>query len=183
MRSESHKIYAEQPRKKHYAFAHIALRKICEQDPQYFFAVMSSDEQTDYIQHIVQQVTEKYPEDQAPLFVNEILVNITHVDNHPLLLFTMPRVSAFAECIYVGIVLLVDMYQTPRDEQASIRYFTLEIAESAPLDQQGGQQACGIFAEWQAAGHVNIGQVSSDSSRDEFSMLIAHHLSSSTISS
>ncbi len=158
----------DEPRARHYVMAHVALKQVCEQDPHYFFGAIGSSEQKKFVEHMITQVEEHHPEDPTLLDADEFNIVLSRVGNYPLVLIELPKPQAYVECFYVGIVAMVDLSQSKIDEAVpEILYFTLELAEGELAD-------CSHFCQWKGETHINLAEVESVCSLDEFSLLIQH---------
>ncbi|WP_444995872.1 hypothetical protein [Aliikangiella sp. IMCC44359] len=153
------------PRERHYAMAHIALRQISQRDPHYFFGILTSEESRDFLAHVIQQVEQNYPQDPTLLAPEEFAIVPMNIGKHPLILLSMPEAKVYTECIYIGIVSILDMFAPQDTPNPKVRYFTLELG-------QGDAQDCAFFSEWQDNTHISLGEVDRNCTLNEFAMLI-----------
>ncbi|THB75259.1 MAG: hypothetical protein D6B28_00645 [Gammaproteobacteria bacterium] len=142
----------KQPRPHHYAFAHVALKMICDSDPIQFFQVMGSDEKEKLLSFLWKNVVEQCEDGQAPDFtMDDITIHTVKLGDYPVVLVVMPPVMALTEAAMVAIVLNSDTSPSKSDKKLAYRYFTLELG----ISTEGKLQA--ELCEWVGEEHVNLG--------------------------
>ncbi len=159
----------ETPRERHYVLGHIALRQVCEQDPHYFFGVLASDDQTKFLANLISQVEENCPDDPSQIDATQIEVVPSRLGNKPVTLIKMPPAAAYAECIYIGVVSMMDMNKPEDYPDPEIQYFTLELGE-------GDEGLCSFFCQWDGEDHLNLAELESNISLDDFATIIGHRV-------
>ena len=158
------------PRGGHYIFAHQAIRQICQSDPHHFFGTIASDEQQAYLQSMIDQVTEHNPEDAPDFSAQDIQVTITRIGHYPMVVFTMPVPKAYAECLHVALVLLIDGNSPEDDPFPEIRCFTQELGEA------DNQEDIFFFCQWQDDDHLNIAELEIKSTIGDFALAIKQRI-------
>ncbi len=158
------------PRAGHYLFAHQAIRQICQSDPHQFFGVIASDEQQSYLQFMIDQVAEQSPEDAPDFSAQDIRVTITRIGHYPMVVFSMPEPKAYAECLQVAIVLLIDGSNPEDYPFPEIKCFTLELGEAA------NKEDTFFFCQWQDDDHLNIGELDIKSTIGDFALAIKQQI-------
>ena len=121
------------------------------------------------IAELVKQVELNCPEDDTILDVASIKVSPSTVGKKPLLIIEMPQVQAYAECIYIGIVAMMDINNPEEFDYPEIRYFTLELGE-------GESRNCRIFCQWQDSTHYNLAEMDENTGIDDFILVINQRL-------
>ncbi|MET1257362.1 hypothetical protein [Aliikangiella maris] len=164
----------DSPRKRHYAFAHIALRQVCLRNPHYIFALLASEEKNEFLTDLIRQVERNYPEDLTVFSAEDIKIRLLKVDNFPLVLLEMPAPRHSTECKFIGIVCLWEVGKPITDEIPEIHYFTFELAPSASNE-------LGYFCQWKDDVHGNLAQVDLTCTIEQFAMLIEHHISNKSL--
>jgi hypothetical protein len=159
----------DMPRQRHYILGHEAFRQLCEYDPHQFFERMVSDGHQIFVAELIRQVEANCPNDPTELDPTRIKVTPTVVGTRPLLIIEMPPVVAYAECIYVGIVLEIDVNQPEATEKPTIHYFTFELGES-------DGDTCKMFCQWQEDTHYNLGELDKAAGWQEFALVIQQRL-------
>lgn len=156
----------DMPREDHYALGHEVLRYAAEENPELFFMAMGREDVASFLQRIIDRVEDVCGECSfSPEDLN--VSNIT-LDDIPCLIIQLPPVKAYAECIYVGVVLLKNDSDDWVDS-SSMRYFTLEMGEGDDGDVV-------FFCEWLEGAHCNISEESLSTSKEEFAELISNRL-------
>ncbi|TQV72330.1 hypothetical protein FLL45_19120 [Aliikangiella marina] len=162
-------IRLNEPRERHYVMAHYAFRQICLDDSDYFFSLMASNHQQQFLNNLIQQVESNCPDDTTTLQATDFDVVTSRAGDHPLVLIKMPPPQAHAEAAFVGVVSTLDL-TTPLDEQSpEVRYFTLELGE-------GEQGACFFFCQWHLDNHLNLGELQGECTREAFATLIEQRM-------
>jgi hypothetical protein len=142
-----------EPRRHHYLFAHRFVRAACAADPLRFFAIMASNEQAQFINHIWRLVCKQLDGREADDFkMSDIRVSPTRLRNYPAVIITMPEPRALAEAYFVVIVLFFEIdADNSKLEEPPFRYFTLECG----MNLDGTDRT--VLCEWNKEGHVNFG--------------------------
>ncbi|MBV1910325.1 MAG: hypothetical protein KUG78_13565 [Kangiellaceae bacterium] len=167
---EQTKNLLQTPRKRHYILGHEAFRQLCEYDPHQFFEKIASSEQQPFLSELVNQVVKACPDDVTKLNIDELSVTTSTIESYPFILISMPPIKAYAECIFVGIVALLDLSNPAMATQPEIGYFTLELGE-------GDNGECSMFCQWIGDTHYNLAEIEGQVSTEEFSMLVAKRIS------
>ena len=142
----------KQPRPHHYAFAHIALKMICDSDPIQFFTVMGSDQKDKLLNFLWNNVVEQCEGGQKPDFtMDDITIHTVKLGDYPVVLVIMPPVMALTEAAMVAIVLKSNKEVGSSGKQVAYRYFPLELS----LGQDGKLQTA--LCEWVGEEHINHG--------------------------
>lgn len=168
-KSESTSTILEIPRERHYTLGHEAFRQMCEHDPHQFFEIMASPAQQTFIAELIKQVELSVPDDDTELDLASIEVTVSRIGNQPFVIIKMPEVKAYVECIYVGIVSMMDINNPQDFPHPEISYFTLELGE-------GEQGESRIFCQWQGDTHYNLAEMGGNSSVSDFELLIKQRL-------
>lgn len=158
------------PRGGHYIFAHQALRQICQSEPHEFFSTIASGEQQAYLQFMIDQVAQHSPDDAPDFSAQDIQVTITRIGHYPMVVFTMPEPKAYAECLHVALVLLIDANNPDADPFPEINCFTLELGEAENKDDTF------FFCQWQDDDHLNIGEMDINSTIGDFALAIKQRI-------
>lgn len=161
--------YLNKPRQRHYMLGHEAFRQMCEHDPHQFFEIMASSAQLTFIKELVSQVELNTPEDSTLLNSNQIKVTTSMIDNKPLMIIEMPTAKALVECVYVGIVCMIDINSSENTPRPEIRYFTLEIAENDDGESR-------MFCMWDEDSHYNLAEMDKATSSSDFALVIKQKL-------
>jgi hypothetical protein len=163
--------YLETPRQRHYVLGHEAFRQMCEHDPHQFFELMASPAQQSFIKELVSQVELNFPIDVTVLDIDSIQVTTSLIDNRPLIIIKMPPAEAYVECVYVGIVSMMDINVPQSTPHPEICYFTLELGQGEEKDEE-----CRVFCQWLGDTHYNLAEMSSSTSREEFALVIKQRI-------
>lgn len=157
------------PRERHYLLGHEAFRQMCEHDPYQFFERMVAPDAIHFISELIKQVELGCPNDNTLLDPNSVEVTPSTIANKPVLVIKMPPVEAFAECIYVGIVAMIDINNAKQAMDPEILYFTLELGEAE-------HDVCCMFCQWQEATHYNLAELDKNISVEDFLLVITQRL-------
>ena len=162
------------PRQKHYVLGHEAFRLFAEHNRHQFFTMMSSTDRWTFIDDLISRINTSYPEDSSRLSSAEIEVQLSTVSNHPLVLIKMPQVQAYCEAVYVGILGLFDLNNPQATPDPEIGYFTYEIGQG--LDDEEVY----FFCQWDDGTHHVLGEMDSNISLEDFSLLIQQRFESAS---
>ena len=154
------------PRRGHYIFAHQAVRQFCQSDPHQFFGTIASDEQLAYLQFMIDQVAEHNPEDAPDFSAQDIQVTMTRIGHYPLIVFTMPEPKAYAECLHVALVAMIDANKPEDYPFPETKCFTLELGEA------DNKEDTFFFCQWQDDDHLNISEMDIKSMIGDFALAI-----------
>lgn len=165
MSPEQFELTFQEPRERHYVMAHYAFRQICLDDSHYFFSLMASDQQVQFIENIIGQVEDNCPEDVTELKAEDFEVITSRMANHPIVLIKMPTPKAYVEALYVGVVSTLDLTQPAEEQSPEIHYYTLELG-------QGEQGNSFFFCQWNEDSHLNLGEIQDSCSLETFATLI-----------
>jgi len=158
------------PRQKHYVLGHEAFRLFAEHNRHQFFGLMSSPDRDLFIDDLIARIDGNYPADTSKLSANEMEVQLSIVTNHPLVLIKMPPVQAYCEAIYVGVLGLFDINDPESTPEPEIGYFTFEVGQGE------GKENVYFFCQWDEDTHHVLGEMDSNVSLDDFSLLIQQRL-------
>jgi len=161
--------YLEKPRERHYILGHEAFRQMCEQDPHQFFELMASPAQQDFVTELVSQVESNFPSDTTNLDSELIEVSTTLLEEKPLIIIKMPPAKAYVECVYVGIVSMMDVNRPQDFPKPEIGYFTLELGE-------GEEEECRMFCQWDGDIHYNLAEMSKNTTMNDFALVIKQRI-------
>ncbi len=148
----------DQPRCRHYVFAHVALRNVAFEYPVEIIAALGSEKAGAMLDDLWQSVDEaciEQGDDQHPVDKNAVQIHRVQIGDFPTAVIAMPEPMGATEAHFVAIVLCVN----PREaglskEDIVVRYFTLE--QGAKLSAQDADR--NVLCEWTADGsHVNLG--------------------------
>lgn len=159
-----------QPRERHYAIGHYAFRQISMDDPHYFFALMGSSGKDQLLNNLIQQAEKNCPEDRTQLLLEDFRVDLSRIENHPMVIIQMPSVKACEEAIYVAVISMIDLSQNIQQQNAEIKYYTLELAVNHE------QQISYYFCQWIDDKHINLAEIEGQCSKEEFMVLIEQHI-------
>ncbi|WP_196139041.1 hypothetical protein [Aliikangiella sp. G2MR2-5] len=159
----------DKPRERHYLLGHEAFRQFAESDPHQFFELMASDRQFDFVKELIARVEAACPTDETRILANQIKVSLSRIENYPLILIEMPEVRAYVECIYIGIVALMDLEKPDKNPCPEIGYFTLEAGEGSSGETR-------FFCQWDGDTHYNLAELAGEVSLSEFALLIKQRL-------
>ena len=160
---------SDTPRERHYTLGHEAFRQLCEYDPHQFFERMTSQDRLPFVTELVRQVELNCSNDPSKLDPQTIKAIPTVVGSKPLLIIEMPPVKAYAECLYVGIVLEININQPKLQQCPEIHYFTFELG-------QNENKLCKLFCQWQGDTHYNLGELDENAGLQEFMLVIQQRL-------
>lgn len=135
------------PRCAHYQLAHVALPSIALKDPESFMSLMASEQATELIGSLLEQV-EEHCADQPPDFdADDVTIHRTRVLGSPFLVLEMPPALLAPEAHLVAAWLAIN----DGPEAAALRYFTLETTD-------GTSDLATVIGEWTADGtHLSHG--------------------------
>lgn len=137
----------------HYVLAHIALRKICLQDPLMFFGSIASEHRDEFLKQVWRQVSEQCdPQGEATFDISDVGFATCTIGVYPAIVVAMPEPEGLGEAYFAAIVLKMDLSKEDRPEKPEIFYFTLE--KGARLDQSDRTVMCGWTAD---DSHLNYG--------------------------
>ncbi len=137
----------------HYVLAHIALRKICLQDPMNFFGTIASEHKDEFLKDVWQQVREHCDsEGEATFDISDVGFTTCSIKDYPTIVLAMPEPTGLGEAYFAAIVLKIQLDDAERPEKPEILYFTLE--KSVHLDQSDRTVMCGWTAD---DSHLNYG--------------------------
>jgi len=159
----------ESPRERHYTLGHEAFRQLCEYDPHQFFERMVSGDSKDFISELIKQVELACPSDPTILDPDCISVTISRVGDKPFIVIKMPPAKAYVECVYVGVVGILDIHNPGATPHPEIRYYTLEVGE-------GEQDDCLFFCQWVGDTHYNLAELDNVVSMSDFAMLVSKRI-------
>lgn len=160
----------------HYEFAHVALRKVCFGDPDWFFRdVVAQNHRTQFLDELWRCVRHKCDETGEPGFdVHEVDFEMKYHSSTgcPMLLISMPLPDSAPRAYFVVIAFrrirappptvprspLSSATSQEDSEVVQARYFTLEKGCCYNLDK-GGRTDAAYFCEWADDGtHINMGE-------------------------
>jgi len=150
----------EEPREHHYVFAHYTVRKVCEQDPLQFFAIVASPEQPKFLAWLWELTAKRVGKPIAEVNPAELSVTTGRVKDYPAIIFTMPPPEAAAEAHFVAVLLTSGPMSEGEASRAQFRYFTLEHGKN--LD--GTLRT--VMAEWAEDAHRNFGDGPAATAKD-----------------
>ncbi|MGK7900087.1 MAG: hypothetical protein AB4352_01505 [Hormoscilla sp.] len=94
----------------HYVFVHMALRDICQNNPQAFFNTMMSPSKDQFMQIIWKHVRQHCDgEGDSPFDIEEVNITACRLKNFPALIVAMPPPFEPAEAHFACIVLNIDL--------------------------------------------------------------------------
>jgi len=166
---EQFQLDLEDPRERHYVMAHYAFRQICLDDSYYFFSLMASEDKSQFIENLIEQVESNCPEDDTQLSVEDFEIVTSRVGDHPIVLIKMPDPKAYVEALYVGVVSTLDLTQPFEDQDPQVSYFTLELGE-------GDEGASFFFCEWKNDNHLNLGEIQGSCTLEAFATLVEQRM-------
>jgi len=153
------RLHTEQPRCRHYMFAHVALRQMAFEYPVEVIAALGSGKSSELIDDLWNSVdqacTEQGDNDQPPVNPADIKVHRMRIGEFPTAVVEMPKPIGTTEAYFTAIVLCVDPKQAGHaKDDMKVRYFTLE--KGAILDTDDFDRT--VLCEWTADGsHINSG--------------------------
>lgn len=138
----------------HYVLAHIALRKICLQDPMMFFGTLASEHKDEFLNDIWKQVREHCdPKGEATFDISDVGFATCSIRDYPTIVVAMPEPTGLGEAYFAAIVLKIELDAAEPPEKPEILYFTLE--KGVHLDQSDRTVMCGWTAD---DSHLNYGE-------------------------
>ena len=172
-RDQAKQFSGAEPRCRHYALAHVAMRTVAFPRPAKFLAVLASESAREFLEAMIESVnqfcesqgksgSDLQPEDR--LDASDFQVHPVRIKGFPCAIIEFPPPMGITEAYFVAAVLLDrdafsgDAESGGQGEDASVwkdaplRYFTLE--RGAAIDGQARTGLC----EWTAGGsHRNYG--------------------------
>ncbi|NVJ50419.1 MAG: hypothetical protein HWE13_03470 [Gammaproteobacteria bacterium] len=161
----------EQPRHSHYLLGHEAFRQAAEADPEYFFHLMASQQQSEAIAQLTDRVYAISDDDQR-YEQDDFRVHLTNIEARPAVIIELPKPRAFIECVYCAVVSQADLtalqaMASGNDELIqAIDYFTLELMEN-----ESGEVSYAL-CRWQQDTHFFLAEVEGLPSIEKFSAVI-----------
>lgn len=149
----------DQPRCRHYVFAHVALRQVAFEYPVEIVAALGSEKADalidDLWQSVEQACNDQGTDDRASVDRQAIRVHRVRVGVYPTAIVEMPTPIATTEAYFAAVVLCVDPEATGLSkEDIDVRFFTLEFGAKLAV----GDQDRTVLCEWTADGlHANMG--------------------------
>ena len=137
----------------HYVLGHIALRKICKDNPLDFFSIMGSSQREDFLNDVWKQVRKNCdPEGAATFDIADVEITACRIKNFPAIVITMPPPSETAEAFFVAIILKIDPQVEELPKQPDFAYLTLE--KGINMDGTERSVLCGWTTD---DSHMNYG--------------------------
>lgn len=148
----------DQPRCRHYVFAHVALRNVAFEYPVEIIAALGSEKADSLLDDLwssVEQACSDQEEDDRPIDRSAVKVHRVRIGEYPTAVVQMPEPVGATEAYFTAIVLCVDPNAKGiSKDDIKARYFTLEMGAKISPDDSDRTVLC----EWTADGsHVNGG--------------------------
>jgi hypothetical protein len=138
----------------HYILAHVALKRVCFDDPFGFFALMASPHRQKFLDDLWTQICQNCnQEGEAHFSPRDIKIETTRVGEYPAIVVEMPTPRFIAEAHMICVVLKVPVNELQQEtEKAEVRYFTLEKGINF---KTGGDRT--VLCAWDGESHINYG--------------------------
>lgn len=149
----------QQPRCRHYLFAHVAMRDMAFQYPVEIIAALASKDADALLAdqwNSVAQACSEQGDDDRPVDESAVEVHRLRIGGYMSAVIEMPQPEGPTEAYFTAIVLCVDLEAKGKTkEDIVVRYFTLEKCAKISPDDSEQTALC----EWTADGtHLNHGE-------------------------
>ncbi|WMS89174.1 hypothetical protein [Pleionea litopenaei] len=161
----------EEPRHSHYLLGHEAFRQAAEQDPEFFFHMMGSEQQANAVAQLVERV-KSIANDGIDYDLNDFKVQLTQVEQRPTVIIQLPLPQAYIECLYLAVVSQHEFseLQNMEGKEHKISYYTLELMER----EDGGSGFA--FCTWEGESHFFLAELDADANMLNFVELIKAYI-------
>ncbi len=138
---------------RHHALAHVALRKVCRQNPVKFFGIMASPHRDAFFQDMWHQVRLNCDKDGTPAFdILDLKVGTFRIRDFPCFIVVMPPTANIGEAHFVGIILNSEPNPETPPEEIDFAYMVLEKG----LDPESKTERT-VLCSWSGDVHENHG--------------------------
>jgi len=159
-----------QPRDHHYYFAHAYFKHLVFDNPQYVFDSLKSKNKNLLVNFWYQVPKVIHPNKKEMHIILPVGLNhcFYESENNNILLVQMPTPEFITEVNYIGVVF--------RNQDNTIRYFTLEKTMIFDAEEKSKFAESFIFCEWTQTTHINLMTQINPPTKETFLKAIKHEI-------